>query len=361
MKLSDFIFQFPIGIAHTRQGLCRVRTFFGPQSGVTALLTDLGEFVVGSSITNSVEHIHQALLLRGMIQPDARVIEHYERHDGGGGSFSGVSFGPMGDPSWARMSMQDVLSTLSCDSSEFKSSTAMNLRLVAEIERLRNAIDPFADAPWLEEPEIVNRRETIESGMISKAMLSQLVNAGATERQFQELLKRDPSFFGEVYGDPHEEYIVLSEYPLADGFIDFVVFTGRSRMEVVLIEIKGADFFLVNDDSYAEFSHKVNQAAGQIRRRIGDIYRDMSTFRRYAHKVRHAVESGAARHGAFMGPHPKLLVDSDKDIEIRSVVIGGRTRDDFSESKKRHDFEHGMSPPIRIESWDTWIRKLQRQ
>lgn len=361
MKLSDFIFRYPVGIARTRQGLCRVRTFFSFQSGVTVLLTDIGEFAVGSSITNVVEHIHQALLLRGMIPTDARVIEHYERHGVEGGSFSVVSFGPAGDPSWVRMPMQDVLLILSCDSNEFTRSTAMDSRLVAEIERLRNAIDPFAGAPWLEEPAIVNRRGEIENGMISKALLSQLVSAGATEREFQQLLKRDPSFFGELYGDPHEEYIVFSEYPLADGFIDFVVFTGRSRMEVVLIEIKGADFFLINGDSYGEFSQKINQAAGQIRRRIGEIYRDMSTFRRYAHKVRRAAESGAPRHGAFMGPHPKLLVDPNKDIELRSVIIGGRTRDDPFESTKRHDFEHGASPPIRIESWDTWIRKLQRQ
>lgn len=361
MKLTDFIFQYPSGIAPQRQGLCRVRTFVNSQGHQAALLTDIGELGVGSSITNSIEYIRDALVARGFVPEDVCVIEHYERLYSEEGSFHLVSFSSTGAPLWREMTVQTVLPILGCAQSDISGKTAMDRRLIAEIERLRNLINPFADAPWLEAPAIVNRRSDIEQGMLPKAALAELVNSGSTERELQQLLKKDPSFLGEVYAHPHEEYIVLSEYPLVDGFVDFVVLTGRSRMDVVLIEIKGADFFLVNGDSYGEFSQKMNQAAGQIRRRVGEIYRDMSTFRRSIQEVRRAVESGRSRHGSFMGPHPELLVDPNKDITLRTVIIGGRTRDDVSESKKRHDFEHGVSPPIRIESWDTWIRKLQRQ
>lgn len=40
-------------------------------------------------------------------------------------------------------------------------------------------------------------------------------------------------------------------------------------MDVILVEIKGADFNLTNSDHYGEFNHKINQAAGQLRERLG--------------------------------------------------------------------------------------------
>ncbi|MFS2053217.1 Shedu immune nuclease family protein [Variovorax sp. Varisp41] len=361
MKLSDFIFQYPVGISSRRQCLCRVRMFTASQGTVVLLLTDIGELGLGSSIMNHIEHLCAALAVRGFFPEGARVVEHHERGGAVDDGFYLVAFDASGSPSWEEVTMERIIVMLECQADEFTKPTAHDQRLVGEIERLRNAVNPFFDAPDLEAPEIVNRRGDIEDQMVSKAMLLQVIESGATERELHQLFKKDPSFFGEVYASPYEEYIVLSEYPLADGFVDFVVLTGRSRMEVVLIEIKGADFFLVNADSYGEFAQKMNQAAGQIRRRIGAIYRDMSTFRKNIHKVRRAVESGASRHGSFVGPRPGLLVDPDKDIELRTVIIGGRTRDDVVESGKRHEFEHGVSPPVRIESWDTWVRKLQRQ
>src|SRR5262249_13658653 len=155
------------------------------------------------------------------------------------------------------------------------------------------------------------------------------------------------------------KYICFSELPVADGFCDFAVFTGRSRMDVILIEVKGADFFLVNRDSYKGFPRRINQAADQIRRRLGYLYRDYRRFRADTHRIRRKAESGASIHNAFLGPDWRLQVSSKKDVDIRAVVIGGRTRNDLDESVTRHDYETRFSPPIRIESWDTLLRKLQ--
>lgn len=360
MKLSDQIVQFP-GWGSRQQNLCRVRTFIGASKSVVALITDLSDLHPGQSITNAIEQVLATLVQRGVILSSAELVEHYEGADYGEPTFSLVSFTESGSPSWKAVSLDQAMEILQCPSEELKTKTISVPRLVEEVDRMSSAIDPFAKSPWLESPEVVNRRSDIEASLVSKNEIQSLVDCGATERELQSLLKRDLSIFGELYASPREHYIAFSEFPLAEGFVDFTLFTSTSRMEIVLIEIKGADFFLVNDDAYGEFARSMNRAAGQIRRRVGDIYRDLPTFRRQAHKIRSRAEAGERIHGAFLGPQCPLEVDPDKDIVVRTVVVGGRTRDDQLESRKRHDFEHGVSPPIKIESWDTWLRKLKRQ
>lgn len=360
MKLSDQILQFPGWSSH-QQNLCRVRTFLTASKSVVALVTDLSGIHPGQSITNAIELVHATLIKRGIVLAGTKLIEHYEKVDYGEPTFDLVSFTESGSPSWQSLSLEQAMDILQCTSGELKTQTLSVPRLAEEVDRMSSAIDPFAKSPWLESPEVVNRRSDIEAGMVSKKELQALVDGGATERELQSLLKRDMSLFGELYASPHEYYIAFSEFPLAEGYVDFTLFTSTSRMEIVLIEIKGADFFLVNDDAYGEFAQPVNRAAGQIRRRVGDIYRDLSSFRKQAHKIRARAEAGEKVHGAFLGPQCPLEVDPNKDITIRTVVVGGRTRNDQVESRKRHDFEHGVSPPIKIESWDTWLRKLRRQ
>lgn len=360
MKLSDQIVQFPGWTAH-QQNICRVRTFLGASKSVIALVTDLSRIHPGQSITNAIEQVHITLIKRGVVLPGSGLIEHYESVGHGGPTFDLVSFNESGSPNWRSLTINQTMEILQCTSSELETQTLSVPRLAEEVDRMSSAIDPFAKSPWLESPEVVNRRSDIEANMISKKEINALVERGATERELQSLLKRDLSLFGELYSNPHESYIAFSEFPLVDGFVDFTLFTSTSRMEIVLIEIKGADFFLVNDDAYGEFAQSMNRAAGQIRRRVGDIYRDLATFRKQVHKIRASAQAGEKIHGAFLGPQCPLEVDPDKDITIRTVVVGGRTRNDQVESRKRHDFEHGVSPPIKIESWDTWLRKLKRQ
>lgn len=359
MKLSDQIIQFPGWTSH-QQNLCRVRTFIGASKSVVALITDLSDIHPGQSITNSIELVHATLIQRGIVLPGTGLIEHYERAAWSASTFHLVRFTESGSPSWESLSLQQVLETLQCTSDELRTKTLSIPRLAEEVDRMSSAINPFAKSPWLESAAVINRRSDIEVGLVSKKEIQALVNGGATEREIQSLLKQDLSLFGELYASPKEHYIGFSEFPLAEGFVDFTIFTSTSRMEIVLIEIKGADFFLVNDDAYGEFAQSINRAAGQIRRRVGDIYRDLPAFQRHAHKIRAAAEAGDKIHGAFLGPKCPLEVDPEKDIIIRTIVVGGRTRNDQIESRKRHDFEHGVSPPIKIESWDTWLRKLSR-
>jgi hypothetical protein len=360
MKTSDLVLVYPLGTGSRKKGICRLRSF-ATAKGQVVLLTDLGDKNTGMSVTNAIEEVVDAALRQGLVASGATFIEHYERDDFQRSTFDLVTFSSAGSPNWNSIPISQVLSLTGCARSELEASTSSDTRLVGEIDRVRQSIDPFVDSPYLERPEIVNRRAEIAAGMIAKDRVANLVADGAKEQDIQRLLKQDLSIFGELYASPKDEYICFSEFPVADGFVDFAVFTGRSRMDVILIEVKGADFDLVNGDAYGAFARPIDKATDQIRNRLGYVYRNILEFGSEVHRIRKIAEGGRAIHNSFLGPLSKLGVDPNKDINIRTVVIGGRTRNDREESKKRHDYEFTFSPPIKIESWDTWLRKFQRR
>ena len=86
------------------------------------------------------------------------------------------------------------------------------------------------------------KREVIQSAQLPIEELQSLVHKRANERVFQKVIKDDLSFLADVFASSPDEFICLSEYPIGDRIVDYVVLTSRSRMEVYLIEVKGANF-----------------------------------------------------------------------------------------------------------------------
>ncbi|OYU45942.1 MAG: hypothetical protein CFE44_04845 [Burkholderiales bacterium PBB4] len=357
MKTLDIVHQFNDRRTHISRGICRVRSFVGPV-GTVVLLTDLGDKNDGQSVTNAVEVIVNSLLEQGYIISPATFIEHYERNDWSSDTFDKVTFSPQTE--WETLSRSRVIEMIGNEDGELSDRSSSNPRIAAQADRLLLRNDPFVGSRYPESNDVTKRRLEIIEKMISKASVEALVKSGSGEQELQRLLKTDLSIFGEAYAKPDDEYICFSEFPLADGFVDFVVFTGRSRMDIILIEVKGAEFNLLNANHYKAFNHKITEAAGQISQRLGIIFRDLNGFRKEAHAIRKRAESGEKLFNAFLGPRSKLGVDSDKDINIRCVVVGGRTQNDLEESIKRQDYEAHTTPPVRVESWDTWLRRLQR-
>ncbi|RII30477.1 MAG: DUF4263 domain-containing protein [Geobacter sp.] len=357
MKILDIVHSFHNNLSRVSRGLCRVRSFIGPE-GQMVLLTDLGEKNDGQSVTIAVEMITRSLIEQGIIIEPVTFIEHYERGESKDDTFDVVTFSPT--TQWQKTTRASVLNLIGGHEEEIADRSQKNPRISYQADQIRYRKNPFADSRYQDSNSVITRRLEIAEGMISKVDIEALVNNGSIEQNIQRVLKQDLSVFGEAYAKPDDEYICFSEFPLADGAVDFAVFTGRSRMDIILIEVKGAEFNLVNADHYREFNHKISQAAGQIRGRLGIIFRDLNTFRKSAHQIRARAEKGEKIHNAFVGPYGELQVDPDKDINIRTVVVGGRTKDDHEESIKRQDYESRFTPPIRIESWDTWLRRLQR-
>ncbi len=132
------------------------------------------------------------------------------------------------------------------------------------------------------------------------------------ENVIHGVVKEDLSLLSEVYAYPQTEYICFSEFPIGNGFADFVIFTGRSRMEVIIIEIKGADFKFSNSNSYKNMSSKINEAAQQIRRKLNFINANYNEFRFFVHGIREQVESGKSMYNSLLGPNGYLHVDPKK-------------------------------------------------
>ena len=96
---------------------------------------------------------------------------------------------------------------------------------------------------------------------------------------------------------------------------------------------------MTNAGHYNKISSKVEIAVDQIRNRLRYVYENYEMLRGKVHEVREMVESGLLLYNSFQGPSKFLNVDPKKGIEVQSIIIAGRTRDDYEESKKRHDYE----------------------
>ncbi|RZA34477.1 MAG: DUF4263 domain-containing protein [Lysobacteraceae bacterium] len=359
MKISDFIFRYTPYRSAVRDSLCRVRVFHSAGTGTIALLTDLGHKNPGQSVANSIESLHRALIDVGHIPSDAKIIEHYEDGSYRGGTYDIVTINN-GIPDWKSITQAAAAEFIGCDEAEISCVSLRDERLARQVESLRIRVDPHIDRPWVEPLDVINRRNEILRRRVPVQQLRTLIEKGAGESELHTLIKSDLSLIGEIYAQPDDEYIAFSEFPLNNGRVDFVLFSGRSRLDVTLIEIKGADFNLTVQNGYMNLNAKFNEARQQITSRLGYVYRNYHEFRPLMHKIRQRAENGDLSYSAFPGPISKLGVDPNKDVNVQYVVIGGRTTDDERESRLRHEFEMSFNPRIRLESWDTWIRKLRR-
>ncbi len=362
MKINDFIHRYPVTNFSRQDGICRVRTFSNSNNEVIVLLTDIGSKNTSASVTNVIEQVCESLVNNGMIPKDSIILEHYEpvgilgKH-----KFDIVTLGNGIRPSWESVNINKVLQLLECDKSEMDNLTFQNSRLENEIEKLRVIIDSHVDLPRMQNYEMINRRIEIEDAMISKSDLSELITNGAKEQELRQLIKKDLSIMAEIYAIPQESYVCFSEFPLNGGFVDYVLFTGMSCMDVFLIEIKGADFNLFNQSGYQGFNSKMDSAMKQIRDRLRDIGSDLSDFQKRVHQIYESVLKGESYANSFIGPDKEVHIDKDKDIYIHCVIIGGRTINDIEESRKRHDLAESFKYPLKVESWDTFLKKLRRR
>jgi hypothetical protein len=185
--------------------------------------------------------------------------------------------------------------------------------------------------------------------------LTNLVISNAGERDIQSHIKRNLHLIGEACTPStiKGEYIAFSQFQILDGKPDFVVFTSRSRMEVVILEIKGADFNFLNSDG--TINANINEAAQQVRERFGHIEDNYELFRRRFYDIRRRVEAGEQIFSSFIGPAKHLEVDPEKQVWLKGMVIGGRSVDDHKESRIRHQLERG-APQISYDTWDGWLK-----
>jgi len=359
LKITDKIHRYSIS-ERAIDGLCRLRVFCNDNNEIVALVTSVGNMNTGKSITNAIEYVIGGLVDSGDLPVETIFIEHYEKDYLGKDSFTLVKLNQNGSPAWKGIAEGKAIELLSCTKAEFSEPTLNNERLLNDLAVLNRNILPARDYDYSEFNDKLKRYIEIEKESISKRSILDLIEKGAKETAFLKLLGEDLSVFGEVHAHPEDDYIVFPEFPIGDGFVDFLILTSVSYMDVVLVEIKGADFNMFNQGHYDKPARNIEIACDQIRKRLRYIMDDLASFRKHIHNIRERVEAGESIHNSFIGPSDHLEVSSDKDIRIHTVVIGGRTVNDIEEAKKRHEYTSNQKMNLRLESWDTWVRKLKR-
>ena len=360
MKLHDFIFRFRGGGILSHEGICRVRLFLGNAGDLYAVLTELAENP-STSVTNAVESIYAQLCAEQKIPPQAKLIEHYPQSSFFPQTFDLVELDDDGLPHWRSLSRQTAEAWLDASPDEFSQGNCEDARVQREIRQALEGIPGIDRFQLTEAPEITQRRLEIAAGQHSRRELLELLDRNPTEQALAAFLKEDPSFFAEQYANPAEEYLCFSELPIGDtGRVDFALFTGRSRMDVYLIELKDGKRPIRRKNHYGAFRAFLEEGREQLFSRVAWIEHHYERFCRFAHLLRQEVEDGKRPYRAFPGPKLRLQADPEKDIKLHLVLIGGRTSHDLEDSRLRHREDHSSRFDLQTETWDSWAGKLER-
>ena len=362
MKKFDFIFDFGKPGDSKKGGVCCIRTYEIKDKKLVTFITDLKEND-GISVTNAIEVIIEKLILEKGFDNHV-FIEHYEKNGylSNQDDFDKVSI-KNGNPSWKPLETKEIKELIGINN--FENLTNDRSLMNKEVQKkIREITEPRKSIfRTSENNEFKERKLNIKKKMKSKKELVDLIEKGAIEQEMLKFLKKDLSFFGEAHSLLEDEYIVFSEFPIEEdsktGYIDFVVFTGRSRMKVIFIEVKGANFNLYNQSGYEQLNSNITGAQEQILRRFKAA--EQPNFKDKCHELREKAENGGKIECKYLvGSKGKLKVDPAKEIIIDSIIIGGRMKDDLKESSKRNSFEKFNNYRIKLESWDSWIAKLSR-
>lgn len=304
MKISDFIFKFK-SFRMREDGLCRVRLFVNTQKETICVLTDIDSMSNAPYLDTVCDTVIQLLNENGYII-DCQIYILHDECDA-----SMVVIDEHGNEQ-RHLSKKQIETLTDCDENEFVKKSVDELSTRRQIEKKRYEINPFINNQYLKTSEYIKRKIEIQENAISKKQLKELIDAGVSEWELDALIKKDLSLIAEIYSYPNDEYIVFSEFPVGERRVDFVIFSGRSTMDVTFIEIKGADFNLKKRGHYDNLNAKIEEANSQIRNHRKYIYNNYESFRKELHRVRQRAESGENIYNAFLSPKRELQVDPNK-------------------------------------------------
>ena len=176
--------------------------------------------------------------------------------------------------------------------------------------------------------------------------------------KIQKLIKEDLSFMADYLAEPYEEYICFSNYPIGDKIADFVVLTSRSKMKVCIVEVKGADFKIVKANHYQGLNVHMNDAITQLKNHMEYINRNYSSFRTQIHEDKDKAINEEYSGNYLVGPRKTLLVDPQKDIDVKYIAIGGVEREDKSIEESHEIVKCKLADNLEIFSWNSFVRRL---
>lgn len=208
MKISDFIFKFKT-FRMREEGLCRVRFFVNTQKEMICVLTDIDIMSNAPYLDTVCDTVIQSLYNNGYLL-DCQI---HILHDDFDNSMAIIDkYGNVE----RHLSKKQIEILTECDENEFAKKSVDILSIKRQIEKKRYEINPFINNQYLKTPEYVKREIEIQENAISKKRLKESIDAGASERELDALIKKDLSLIAEIYSSPNDEYIVFSEFPLGE-------------------------------------------------------------------------------------------------------------------------------------------------
>ncbi|WP_339308271.1 Shedu anti-phage system protein SduA domain-containing protein [Paenibacillus sp. FSL L8-0435] len=134
-------------------------------------------------------------------------------------------------------------------------------------------------------------------------------------------------------------------------------------MKVYFIEVKGADFSLINNPTKkgATFNASFLEGIDQIIRRKQYSLANELSYRDEAHRIRTIVASGTQMYNSLLCAKGPLLVDKGKPVSVRGVVIGGRSIQGLNqiEAEKRDAWRKSIDFHIELMSWDSFLTSVR--
>ena len=205
--------------------------------------------------------------------------------------------------------------------------------------------------------EVVETKNIVKAEYLIPIFIGELLEHGKIS---VKVLKTNDTWYGmaDYLAEPHEEYICFSNYPIGDKIADFVVLTSRSKMKVCIVEVKGADFKIVKANHYQGLNVHMNDAITQLKNHMEYINRNYSSFRTQIHEDKDKAINEEYSGNYLVGPRKTLLVDPQKDIDVKYIAIGGVEREDKSIEESHEIVKCKPADNLEIASWNSFVRKL---
>ena len=102
----------------------------------------------------------------------------------------------------------------------------------------------------------------------------------------------------------------------------------------------------------------MNDAITQLKNHMEYINRNYSSFRTQIHEDKDKAINEEYSGNYLVGPRKNLLVDPQKDIDVKYIAIGGVEREDKSIEESHEIVKCKPADNLEIASWNSFVRKL---
>lgn len=104
--------------------------------------------------------------------------------------------------------------------------------------------------------------------------------------------------------------------------------------------------------------YNLNKAITQLKNHMEYINRNYSSFRTQIHEDKDKAINEEYSGNYLVGPRKTLLVDPQKDIDVKYIAIGGVEREDKSIEESHEIVKCKPADNLEIASWNSFVRKL---